>query len=111
MGSLKISTELAPVPALERVLELLILSGFPKSEHIVDAERVIRASLEQARFLADFRQRQKIDPFGYAVTLMDEGYGLGVEQAHTLIRTDANVKRVHDCAIATIARLLNDRRG
>lgn len=105
----ELRADLAPGLAMQRARDLLA-PVLPKHENVVEAERILFAAQRQ-HDLATYRAlHERVDPFGRARLHMDEAFGLGRDQAHQLIRTNAGAKRVYDCAINAIARVLESSR-
>lgn len=48
--------------------------------------------------------------FAAARASMDRAFGIGVEQAHEILRMDAGAKRIYDCALQALCQLPDDVR-
>ncbi|TGT90881.1 MULTISPECIES: hypothetical protein [unclassified Mesorhizobium] len=59
--------------------------------HYLDYTRQRAAEITRAR-----------DPYEQAVAAMDRAFGLGAEEAHAILRTDAEAKRIYDCALQAL---------
>lgn len=52
----ELRADLAPIPAMERAVELIEMAGMPRHEHVQDALRELRSSLRQMRLVADMEK-------------------------------------------------------
>lgn len=105
--SMQIRADLAPSLAMQRARDLLA-PVLPKHENVVEAERILFAAQRQHDVMAESQRRNRLDPFGRARLLLEEGYGLGRDAAVQAAMTNPEASAIHMAAIAVIARLIND---
>ncbi|XHE14386.1 hypothetical protein PCC82_06530 [Agrobacterium deltaense] len=85
--------------------------GFVWPDEFTDEEKTIgrenmRAALEAV--LSPRLHGKDSDGYSHAVKAMDDAFGIGVSEAHDLLRENAGAKRIYDCAISALSAQVQD---